>query len=235
MSLKTWICLSLLIFSTHLRGNEKFPRIRFYADIAYNPVLSLQLKQQYKGEFYPFSDPLTVEWSETDNQQKIIPSFGYWSVSGHVGVNFWKGLYTGIRYQLMQVNGYSVPGLSAGPFLDVNSSFFFLTTFQAGYIFQPLSKHPEWTILPMAGIGSYFANDYFTGPGRKWLINTQVKTQYLFKEKWGLYVAPGFSYWQYKDKGFSNVFQRETLDKIQLSQWYLEAGVSFSIQINRKP
>jgi hypothetical protein len=235
MSLKTVTGLLFLLLSFPLWSKEKLPFIRFHVDVAWNPVLNMQMHQLYQGEFYPDGQLPVVEWSEVDKRQKLIPGYSYWNIGGHFGTSFQNGIYVGIRYNIMQINGLEVPGLSAGPFLDVESSFFFLYSIQAGYIWRPLKDHPQWTVMPLAGVGSYFANDYFTGSGRKWMLNAQVKTTYLFKERYGLFLSPGFATWQHKDKGYSNTFERNTLDRIRLQQWYLEAGFSFLIHIDRKP
>lgn len=235
MPLKVVIRLIFLLISFPLWSKDKLPFIRFHADIAWNSALNMQMHQVYQGEFYPAGQLPVVLWSEVDEQQKLVPGYSYWNISGHFGTSFQNGIYVGLRYNIMQINGLVVPGLSAGPFLDINSSFFFLYSIQAGYNWQPLKNHPQWTVRPMVGAGSYFANDYFSGAGRKWLFNTQVKTTYLFKKRYGFFLSPGFAVWQHKDKGYSNAFERNTIDRIRLQQLYLETGISFSVHIDRKP
>jgi hypothetical protein len=235
MSLKTVTGLFFLLISQLSWSKERLPFIRFHADIAWNPILNMQMHQVYQGEFYPDGQLPLVLWSDINEKHKLVPGYGYWNISGHFGTSFKKGFYVGLRYNIMQIKGFGTPGLSAGPFLDVNSSFFFLYSIQAGYIWQPLKCHPQWTVMPLAGLGSYFANDYFSGEGRKWMFNTQLKTTYLFKEKYGLFLSPGYALWQHKEKGFSNTFERNTLDRIRLQQVYVEAGFSFRIHIDRKP
>lgn len=235
MSLKTGTAILFLILSFPLWGEERLPFIRFHADVGWNPILDMQMYQLYQGEFYPDGQLPVVLWSEIDERQKLVPGNSYWNIGGHFGASFQNGIYVGLRYNIMQINGFNVPGLSAGPFLDVNSSFFFLYSIQAGHIFQPLRSHPQWTMMPLVGVGSFFANDYFSGGGRKWMLNGQVKTTYLFKERYGLFLSPGFAIWQHRDKGYSNTFERNTIDRIRLQQWYLESGISFRIHTDRKP
>jgi hypothetical protein len=232
---KLFLIAALLGILTSGHGKERIPYIKISADIAYAPVFLLQERQQFKGEFFPDAGFLIPEWQEIDESQSLHQQYRSSGITGRLGFNFWKQLYLGVRYSTLNIKGYDKPGVRGGLFVDEKNTFFFFVGMTAGYIWQPIQAKPQFSILPMLGFGTYISDEFYAGPGSKLNFHSSLKVQYLFKERYGLFVAPAFSFWQYKDKGYSNFFERETSDRIRMHSLGLEAGFSFQINIDRKP
>ena len=220
----------LMLVSLQSNASDKFPFLNINADIAYSPVFWLQQKQVYQGEFYPEIDGFVPIWLDINQREKLIPNNNHISINGRLGFQFWKQLYVGLRYSFLNIKGYSKPGITGGLFAKEGNTFFFFMSGQVGYIWQPFQAE-AWSFTPLLGFGSYLGSEYYAGTGRKWQMNGQIKAQYLLNKKYGFFVAPGFTYWQYKDKGYSNYFARETNDILRLNSFQLEIGISFNFHL----
>jgi hypothetical protein len=223
------------VFQLSSYGQEKFPYIKISADIAFVPTVLLFEKEQFNGEFFPEGGFLAPEWVEIQTEQNLHKRYQSSGITGRISFNFWKQLQLGVRYSSLNIKGYNRPGVRGGLFIGEENTFFFFVGLSAGYIWYPVKKHPAFSMVPMLGVGTYISDEFFSGPGRKWHVHGSLKTQYLFKERLGLFVAPAFSYWQYRDKGFSNFFDRPTSDYISMRHLGIETGISFQINIDRKP
>lgn len=223
-------------FSQENIVKTRVPDVDIYIGIGFSPSMFLKENQQYRGDYFTYlnkdSFPL-VDWRSFDSTRNLGKNYGSLSISGTFGVRAWQSLYTGIYYQMINISGYSKPGVTGSLFLKPGSTLFFLIGLQAGYVYRPIKNHPSLEVLPMFSFGTYYGNEYYGSSGRKWQMNAQIRAQYYLKGRYGLYVAPSYTYWKYKEKGYSESFQRATIDKSVFQQLSVDIGISIRLHLMR--
>lgn len=202
-------------------------------DLGYGYTPFLKERQQYTGEIY--SGDIFPEWNSYAQHVNLRKDgISTLNIQGRLGANFWRGLYTGLHYNMLLIKGYSEKGGSGSLFSESDNSFFFFIGLETGYAWCPVPKDPGFTITPLLTVGSFLAPEYFDAGGRKIQLQTKVKLQYLFRNKVGLYVSPAFAFWRYQKKGYSEYFALPTMDKITFRQVQIETGISWRIPVWRK-
>lgn len=223
-------------FSQESVRKTRVPDVDIYIGLGVSPALMLKENQVFEGDYFTYFDKDTfpeVEWRAFDSTRNLRKDYGSFSLSGTFGVRAWKSLYTGIYYQMINISGYSKPGVTSSLFLKPGSTLFFLIGLQAGYVYRPIKNHPELELVPMFSFGTYYGNEYYGNPGKKWQMNAQIRAQYYLKGRFGLYCAPSYTYWKYKEKGFSESFQRATINRSVFQQLSVDVGVSFRLHLIR--
>lgn len=223
-------------FSQEKVVKTKVPDVDIYLGLGFSPSLMLTEHQKFQGDYfnYFFKDSLpSIEWRSYDSTRNLGREFGALTISGTFGVRAWKQLYTGIFYQMINISGYSKPGVTGSLFLKPGSTLFFLIGLQAGYIYRPIKNHPSFELVPMFSLGTYYGNEYYGSTGKKWQMNTQLRAQYYLKGRYGLYCAPSYTFWKFKETGYSETFQRATSDRSVFQQLSVDIGISFRIHLIR--
>lgn len=216
-------------------AGERFSKLTVSADIGFSPALYLAERQKFEGEFFPSGGFLTPEWQSYDVREKLSSTYTTMGINGRLSFNFFKNLQAGITYRYLSVRNLERPGISGSLFAGEENTFFFFAGLEAGYIIRPFSRAPNFTLIPAVGGGTYLSSGFYSGPGSQWFLHSNLKVQYAIKNRFAFFVCPAYTHWQYKEKGYSNFFERSTLDLIRLNSFQMEAGFSFLIHIERKP
>lgn len=234
------LALFLVLFPKIVSAQEnKKTRVRsldLYISAGLTPALFLKERQSYAGDFFYYPDKNSfpqISWVEFDSTRNLRNEYSSFGISGTFGICAWKGLYTGLYYQLLNINGYAKPGVTGSLFLAPGSTLFFMIGGQVGYKFQPIKSHLQWEILPLISFGSYYGNEYYGNSGNKWQFNLQLRNQYHFKNRWGIHFSPAYTRWMYRQKGESEFFGIATRDKSIFNMISMDVGLSIKLHIDR--
>lgn len=223
---------SSLINSLHPK-KKKFTidRVRIMFGFNFSPFTPLAVERdEFRGAYYPVKDSSPV-FTERNTKSNLSKTYKTSNIQFFLQANVWKGLFVGTSYQFFSVKNYKKdPNL--GNLLSKKSSTFFLVSASFGYVFE-LLKNKCLQIQPSVRIGGFTADDYYdSGTGKKIYFGADCKIRYLIKRKAGFSLGVDYDFFQYKKKGFSDIFQKDTYQKTSFSNVSLNVGFVYNISIN---
>lgn len=206
-------------------------RVRIMFGFNFSPYTPLAVERdEFRGAYYPVKDSSPV-YTERNTKANLSKSFKTSNIQFFLQANVWKGLFIGTTYQFFTIKNYKKdPNL--GNLLSKKNSMFFLVAASFGYVFE-LLKNKSLQIQPSIRIGGYTADDYYdSGTGKKIYFGADCKIRYLIKRKAGFSVGVDYDFFQYKKKGFNDIFQKNTYQKTNFSNVSLNVGFVYNISIN---
>lgn len=206
-------------------------RVRIMFGFNFSPYTPLAVERdEFRGAYYPVKDSSPV-YTERNTKANLSKSFKTSNIQFFLQANVWKGLFIGTTYQFFTIKNYKKdPNL--GNLLSKKNSMFFLVAASFGYVFE-LLKNKSLQIQPSIRIGGYTADDYYdSGTGKKIYFGADCKIRYLIKRKAGFSIGVDYDFFQYKKKGFNDIFQKNTYQKTNFSNVSLNVGFVYNISIN---
>ncbi len=206
-------------------------RVRIMFGFNFSPFTPLAVERdEFRGAYYPVKDSSPV-FTERNTKSNLSKTYKTNNIQFFLQANVWKGLFIGTTYQFFSVKNYKKdPNL--GNLLSKRSSTFFLVSASFGYVFE-LLKNKCLQIQPSIRIGGFTADDYYdSGTGKKIYFGADCKIRYLIKRKAGFSLGVDYDFFQYKKKGFSDIFQKDTYQKTSFSNVSLNVGFVYNISIN---
>ena len=208
-------------------------RVRILIGFNYSFYQPLMTERDiFIGSYYPVKDSSPV-WTERSTKANLAKTYKSSNIQFSLQGNVWKGLFVGMNYQFFTVRKYKKDP-NRGNLLSRTNAMFFLVSAQFGYVFEFL-KDKTLQIHPSIRIGGYTADDYYdSGKGKKFYFGTDLQIRYLIKRKAGFSVGFNYDFLRYKQKGYSDIFMRDTYQKTSFSNLHLNAGVFVNISIKTK-
>lgn len=210
-----------------VNNNYKFDRVRILFGLNYtyfSPLIAQ--KDNYKGE-YKVSEDVPTTFINYSNKSNVAQHYSASNIQFTLQANFWKSLYTGVHYHFFSIKDYKRPG---GNLLSKSNSLFFIVAASFAYSFEFL-KNKNLHIMPSFRIGGYTADNYYDAQGKKIYLGLDCKFRYLIKNKFGFSLGADYDFLRYKNKGYSDIFQKTTSQRTKLNNIYFNAGFCYNINI----
>ncbi|MBP6155351.1 MAG: hypothetical protein KA457_11070 [Chitinophagales bacterium] len=196
----------------------------------YSPIM-LE-KDIFQNAYYPIKDSTPV-WADRNTHTNLSKIYKTSTIQINLQANFWKGLYFGMNYQFTSIKKYKKDP-NRGNLLSKNNAMFFIISGQFGYVFEFL-KNKALQIQPSIRMGGYAADDYYdSGIGKKFYFGTDLQIRYLIKRKAGFSLGFDYDFLRYKQKGYNDIFEKNTYQKTTFNNFHLNAGLYINVSIDTK-
>ncbi|MBK9329592.1 MAG: hypothetical protein IPM95_09850 [Sphingobacteriales bacterium] len=209
-------------------------RVHLLFGIDFSPFNPMVVENDiFHGPYYPVEDSSAV-WLDRDTKSNLSKSYKSGNIQFSLQANFWKGLFFGMNYQFFTIRKYKKEP-NRGNLFSKSNSVFFIVSAQVGYVFEFL-KNKCLQIHPSIRIGGYTGDGYYdSGKGSKFYFGADLRVRYLIKRKFGIGVGVDYDFLYYKQKGYSDLFSRNTYQKTTFSNVHLNVGISYNVTIRTKP